>query len=75
MWRANAQMLDLAIGGHEWPTHDQVIERLSMVSDELNQCRDVLTNKKSDWVGYYDEKKQKMNNYDKPSMPLQDAQH
>ncbi|CAF3991523.1 unnamed protein product [Rotaria sp. Silwood2] len=75
MWRANAQMLNLAIGSYEWPTHDQTIERLSMAIDELNKCRDVLTNKTSDSIGYYDEKKQKMGYYEKPPLLLKDSQN
>ncbi|CAF5068651.1 unnamed protein product, partial [Rotaria sp. Silwood1] len=39
-WRANAQMLDLAIGGHPWPTRDQIIDRLTMAINELTCCRE-----------------------------------
>ena len=60
MWRSSAQLLDLASGEHPWPTLDQVVERLTQSIDELNQCRDLLTEKTSDRVGYYDEKKKQM---------------
>lgn len=63
-WRANGKMLDLAIGGHPWPTRDQIIERLTMAIDELNECRDLISRKKSDVLGYYDEKNQKMGVYE-----------
>ncbi len=65
-WRANAQMLDLAIGGHPWPTREQIVDRLAMAINELSQCHDLLLGIKSDQLGYYDEKKQKMGNYDMP---------
>ncbi|CAF3604723.1 unnamed protein product [Rotaria socialis] len=74
-WRANAKILDLAVGGHGWPTNDQVIERLSMAIDELSQCRDILTNTTSDKIGYYDEKKQKMAYYDTPAVALKDTEN
>jgi hypothetical protein len=63
-WRANAQMLDLAVGGHPWPTREQIVDRLTTASNELIQCRDLLLGTKSDRLGYYDEKKQKMGTYD-----------
>lgn len=69
-WRANAKMLDLGISGHKWSTNDQVIERLSMAIDELTECRDILMDKVSDAIGFYDEKKQKMSYYDKPAVAL-----
>jgi hypothetical protein len=60
VWRASAQMLDLASGQHPWPTLDQIVDRLSNSIKELNQCRDLLTEATSDRVGFYDEKKQQM---------------
>ncbi len=66
-WRANAQMLDLAVGGHPWPTREQIADRLTMAINELSQCRDIILDIKSDRLGYYDEKKQKMGAYDMPS--------
>jgi hypothetical protein len=63
-WRANAQMLDLAVGGHPWPTREQIVDRLTMAIKELSQCRDILLDVKSDRLGYYDEKKEKMGTYD-----------
>ncbi|CAF0969293.1 unnamed protein product [Rotaria sordida] len=65
-WRANAQMLDLAVGDHPWPTRKQIVDRLTMAINELTQCRDLLLGIKSDRLGYYDEKKQNMGNYDMP---------
>lgn len=69
-WRANTQMLDLAIGGHEWPTREQIVERLSMAINELNHCQDILTDKTYDKIGFYDEKKQTMGYYDVAAVPL-----
>ena len=63
-WRANGKMLDLTIGGHPWPTRDQIIERLTMAIDELQECRDLISRKKSDVLGYYDEKTQRMGAYE-----------
>ncbi|CAF1367318.1 unnamed protein product [Rotaria sordida] len=60
IWRSSALMLDLASGEYPWPTLDQVIERLNKSIEELTECRDLLTEKKSDRVGFYDEKKQQM---------------
>jgi hypothetical protein len=65
-WRANAQLLDLAVGGHPWPTREQIVDRLTMAINELSQCRDILLGATSDRLGYYDEKKQKMGAYDMP---------
>ena len=69
-WRANAQMLDLAVGGHPWPTREQIVDRLIMAINELSQCRDILLDIKSDRLGYYDEKKQKMGAYDILPTPI-----
>ncbi|CAF4810245.1 unnamed protein product [Rotaria sp. Silwood1] len=70
-WRANAQMLDLAVSGHPWPTRTQIVDRLTMAVKELAQCRDLLLGIQSDRLGYYDEKKQMMGNYDMPpSKPM-----
>ena len=63
-WRANAQMLDLTVGGRPWPKREEIANRLTMAIDELTQCRDLLLGTRSDRLGYYDEKKQKMGNYD-----------
>lgn len=63
-WRANAQILDLAVGGHSWPTRVQIADRLTMAINELSHCRDILLDIKSDRLGYYDEKKQTMGTYD-----------
>jgi hypothetical protein len=60
VWRSSALMLDLASGEHPWPTIEQVIERLNKSIEELNQCRDLLIEKTSDRVGFYDEKEQQM---------------
>jgi hypothetical protein len=60
MWRSGAQLLDLASGEHPWPTLDQVVERLNKSIEELNQCRDLLTEKTSDRTFFYDEKKKQM---------------
>jgi hypothetical protein len=60
VWRSSAQMFDLASGEHPWPTVDQVVERLTKSIEELNQCRNILMDKTSDRVGFYDEKKQQM---------------
>lgn len=70
LWRANAQMFDLGSGEHPWPTLDQVIERLDKCIGELNQCRDLLTEKTSDRVGFYDEKKQQMDFIDEAPILL-----
>jgi len=64
-WRANAQMLDLAVGGHPWPTREQIVDRLTMAINELTQCRDLFLGIKSDQLGYYNEQKEKMGNYDR----------
>jgi hypothetical protein len=63
-WRANAQMLDLAVDGHLWPKREEIVDRLTMAINELTQCRDLLLGIKSDRLGYYDEQKQQMGNYD-----------
>jgi len=63
-WRANAQMLDLANGEHPWPTRDEIIDRLTMAINELSLCRDIMLGTKSDHIGYYDEKKEKIGNYE-----------
>ena len=60
VWRSSAQMLDLLSTTHSWPTLDQIVDRLTKSIEELNQCRDLLTEKKSDRVGFYDEKTQQM---------------
>ena len=70
LWRANAQMLDLASGEHPWPTLEQVVERLEKSIDELKQCRDLLTEKISDRVGFYDEQKKKMSFFEEAPVPL-----
>ena len=69
-WRANAQMLDLTVGSHPWPTRSQIADRLTMAINELTSCRDILLGIESDRLGYYDEKKQKMGTYD--ILPSQD---
>ncbi len=74
MWRANAQMLHLASGENPWPTRDQVVERLDKSIEELKQCRDLLTEKISDRVYFYDEKQQKLVFFEDAPIPLkQDA--
>jgi prefoldin subunit 5 len=60
MWRTSAQMFDLGSGAHAWPTLEQVVERLDKSIEELNQCRNLLTEKTTDRVGFYDEKTQQM---------------
>ena len=59
-WRVNAQMLDLAAGYHQYPTRNQIIERFTMVIDELIQGRDLLSGTLSDQFCYYDEGTKKM---------------
>jgi hypothetical protein len=75
IWRSSAQMLDLASGEHPWPTNDQVIERLTKCIEELNQCRNLLMEKTSDRVGFYDEKTQKMSFIDNAPVPLKTEQN
>ena len=63
-WRANAQMLDLTVGDRPWPKREEIVDHLSQAIDELTQCRDLLQGITSDRLGYYDEQKQQMGNYD-----------
>ena len=75
IWRSSTQMLDLASGEHPWPTTDQVIERLTKSIEELNQCRNILMDKTSDGVGFYDEKKQQLTFIKDVAVPLKDDQN
>jgi hypothetical protein len=75
MWRASAQMLDLVSGEHPWLTLDQVVERLTKSIEELTQCRDLLTEKTTDRVLFYDQKKQKMVFYEEAPIPLKNDQN
>ena len=59
-WRAKAKMFELASGKDPWPTVEQIVDRLHSAIDELNACCEILTEKKSDRVGYYDERKKAM---------------
>jgi hypothetical protein len=65
-WRANGQMVELATGDHPYPTHDQIIQRLTMAIGELTQARDLISGLVSDQIGYFDEKKQETYN-DRPT--------
>ncbi|CAF1237237.1 unnamed protein product [Adineta ricciae] len=60
IWRAGAQMFDLGSGKHPWPTPEQVVERLNKSIEELEHCRDLLLEKTTDRIGFYDEKTKKM---------------
>ncbi|CAF0845021.1 unnamed protein product [Adineta steineri] len=57
-WRANGQMLELAIGNHPYPTRHHIVERLTMAINELTQARDLISDSKSDQIGYFDQKNQ-----------------
>lgn len=70
MWRASAQMFDIALGKQPWPTLEQVVERLDKSVEELSQCRDLLTEKTSDRILFYDEIKQKMVFHEDAPVPL-----
>ncbi|UJR19034.1 hypothetical protein I4U23_022165 [Adineta vaga] len=70
IWRSSAQMFDLASGKHSWPTLNQVIERLNKSIEELEQCRDLLMEKTSDRVGFYDAEKKQMGYIDAPPTSL-----
>jgi uncharacterized phage-like protein YoqJ len=66
VWRSSAQMFDLASGKHPWPTMDQIIQRLNQSIEELQQSRDLLMEKTSDRVEFYDEKEKKMSFFKEP---------
>ena len=73
VWRASAQMLELGSGQHPWPTLDQIVDRLTSSIAELNQCRDLLTETKTDRVGFYDEKTQQMSFIDEAPTVYKEA--
>lgn len=75
IWRSSALMLDLGSGAHPWPTTDQVKERLDRCIEELQRCRDLLTEKTTDRVGYYDEKEQKMTFINTPPALLKEGKY
>ena len=75
LWRSYALMLDLGSGEHPWPSVQQVTERLEKSIEELRQCHDLLTEKTSDRVGYYDEKMKQMSFTDAPPSLLKENDH
>ncbi|CAF4093764.1 unnamed protein product [Adineta steineri] len=62
VWRANGQMLELATGNHPYPTNDEIIEHLTMAINELTQARHLISDSKSDQIGYFDQKNQELYN-------------
>ncbi|CAF4290658.1 unnamed protein product, partial [Adineta steineri] len=70
MWRSYSQIHDLGSGKYPWPTVEQVVERLNKSIEELEQSRDLLLEKQSDRILFYDTNKKQMGFFDASPVPL-----
>jgi len=63
-WRVREQLKSLMLIDNEWPTKEELVDRLQLAIKELTDCKDLIAHTATDSIGYYNEEKKKLVHYD-----------